>query len=62
MADREKIDKATRIIQLGIVDIIQVIRTPCDKRSSENLFNLAVYLMDKVEFFKNDMYLDKDFM
>lgn len=62
VADNAKIAKALRLINLGIVDIMKIIEAPCEKRNSDDLFHLAVYLMDRVEFFKNSDFLDKDFM
>ena len=58
----EKFNKALRMIKLGIIDIDSIIRLPAEKRSSEFIYNLSVYLMDKVSFFKNEDFLDKDFM
>lgn len=37
-------------------------RLPMDKRSKDQIFHLSCYLTYKVDFFKNEDFLDRDFM
>lgn len=60
--EREEFVKSIRIIKKGIIDIDEIIRLPMDKRSKEQIFHLSCYLTYKVDFFKNEDFLDREFM
>lgn len=46
--------KAVRIINLGIVDINNIIRMYADARSQEDTYHLSVYLMEMIPYFKEN--------
>jgi len=60
--EKEDFVKSIRIIKKGIVDIEKIIRLPMDKRSKEDIYHLSCYLTYKVDFFKNEDFLDREFM
>jgi len=39
-----------------------IIKTPPEKRTGDDVYHLSVYLMDTIDYFKNDDFQDKDFM
>jgi hypothetical protein len=57
--EKERVDKALRVIGLGIVNIMQLIHTSPEKRSSEDNYYLSVYLAHKVAFFSNGDFSDR---
>ena len=50
------------MIKLGAIDIYKIILTHPEKRSLDDILHLSYYLTDKVAFFKNEDFLDKEFM
>jgi hypothetical protein len=51
-----------RMIKMGAIDILKIMRTHPEKRTIEEILYLSYYLTEKVAFFKNEDFLDKEFM
>ena len=51
-----------RQIKLGIIDISYVMQLPPEKRTHEQAVQLSYYLHEKVPFFGNQDFPDRDFM
>jgi hypothetical protein len=50
------------MIKMGAIDILKIIRTHPEKRSIEDILHLSYFLTEKVAFFRNEDFLDKEFM
>lgn len=60
--ERETYIKTIRMIMKGLIDIMEIIRKPADKRSREQNMHLACFLAYKVDFFKTDEFFDSEHM
>jgi len=47
---------------MGAIDIYKIMYKHPEKRSIEEILYLSYYLTEKVAFFKNEDFLDKEFM
>ena len=47
---------------MGAIDINKIMYKHPEKRSNEEILYLSYYLTEKVAFFKNEDFLDKEFM
>lgn len=59
---RENYVKTIRMIMKGIIDILDILKKPPEKRSREQNLHLACFLSYKIEFFKTDEFFDAEFM
>ena len=50
------------MIKMGAIDIFKIMKTHPEKRTIEEILYLSYYLTEKVAFFKNEDFLDKEFM
>lgn len=59
---QEEINRVERQIKIGIIDIMSIIQKVPDKRTPENCLHLSIYLQQRVDYFMNNDFLDKEFM
>ena len=50
------------MIKMGAIDILKIEKKDPEKRSIDEILYLSYFLTEKVAFFKNEDFLDKEFM
>ena len=50
------------MIQMGAININEIILTDPEKRHEDDVVSLSYYLTDRIAFFRNEDFLNKEFM